>query len=179
MTSPLKRVSRSTTRQDVSTPPTTALAGYNSHIMFNNPANTVFATAKDKGSVVCGNVACDSAAIAQLITSLSQDDSSDAAKRAADQLAALGAGAVNRDAVREGGGIPPLVSMLELGAAPAATQQQAVGALWSLAYNNEANAVAIVRAGGIEPLLLLQNGATSAQDNASAALENIAYYGLI
>jgi len=120
-------------------------------------------------------LACD-LTIAQLMETLVGDDSpSDVAKQAADQLAAIGSG-MNRDAVREAGGIPPLVAMLSSGAAPLATQQQAVGALWSLAANNTANQDAIREAGGVHWLvgLLYAGHASVAAQEAAAALANLA-----
>ena len=61
--------------------------------------------------------------------------------------------AANRVAIREAGGIPPVVALVRRGAADC--QEAAVMALGNLAYNNPANQAAIVAAGAVGPLVAL------------------------
>ena len=81
--------------------------------------------------------------------------------------------ATNEDAIREAGGIPPLVALL--GAADSEAAGEAAGALMSLSVN-VTNMDAIREAGGIAPLVaLLGAGADSeAAGNAAGALMNLA-----
>ncbi len=57
--------------------------------------------------------------------------------------------ATNKDAIREAGGIPPLVALLS--ALDYGTRRNAVLALSNLANNNASNKDAIREAGGIRP----------------------------
>ena len=81
----------------------------------------------------------------------------------------------NQDAIREAGGIAPLVALLGAGA-DSDVARCAAGALWNLA-DNATNEDAIREAGGIAPLVaLLGAGADSeAAGNAAGALRNLAF----
>ena len=78
------------------------------------------------------------------------------------------------DAVRKAGATPLLVALLGEGAGSAAAEN-AAGALWSLALNNDTNREAIRKAGGIPPLvtLLAAAGDAIAAKNAAGALWNL------
>ena len=60
----------------------------------------------------------------------------------------------NKEAIRRGGGVPPLVRMLSVGSCSLAAQQ-AAGALANLASNTIADQDAIREAGGIDSLVQL------------------------
>ena len=83
----------------------------------------------------------------------------------------------NKVAIAEAGGIPPLVELLRDGSAEA--KRQAVRALGSLAYNNnanDANQALIAEAGGIPPLVeLMRDGSAEAKSMAAWALHNLAW----
>ena len=67
--------------------------------------------------------------------------------------------AANRGAIREAGGIPPLVALIWFGCAN--VKYLATGALGSLANSNAENKVAIRQAGGLGALVaLLKSGST-------------------
>lgn len=85
-----------------------------------------------------------------------------AAQQAAGALANLASNTTaDQDAIREAGGIPPLVWLLSAGASSVAAQH-AAGALWNLAAGNQANQDAIREAGGLRLLVpLLEMGASS------------------
>ena len=75
---------------------------------------------------------------------------------AARALKNLACNDANRVAIREAGGIPPLVALLTNGAAGG--QRSTAAAAWALAniaYKNAANKVAIVAAGAVHPLYAL------------------------
>ena len=75
--------------------------------------------------------------------------------------------AANQAAIREAGGIPPLVALLTQGPNGGSA---AVEALRNLAYNNPANKVAIVAAGAVGPLVALVR---AGDRTASWALEQL------
>lgn len=99
----------------------------------------------------------------------------EAAANAAGALGVLAASETSRDAIRQQGGIPPLVALLASGADSEAAQE-AAGALCNLAHNNDANRDAICAAGAIPRLVkLLSAGVdTSAAAHAAGALRNLA-----
>ena len=79
--------------------------------------------------------------------------------------------AANRAAIREAGGIPPLVALLTNGAVGG--QEQAARALWNLAFKNAANKVAIVAAGAVDPLYALARAGGSLKAAAVGALKEL------
>ena len=98
------------------------------------------------------------------------------AQQAAGALANLASNTTaEQDAIREAGGIPPLVALLH-GGEGAAAAQHAAGALWNLAAGNTTNQDVIREAGGIPPLIaLLRPGApVEAAQQAAGALRNLA-----
>ena len=84
--------------------------------------------------------------------------------------------AANRAAIREAGGIPPLVALLTNGAVGG--QEQAARALWNLAFKNAANKVAIVAAGAVDPLYALARAGGSLKAAAVAALKMLKRHAL-
>ena len=78
----------------------------------------------------------------------------------------------NKDAIREAGGVAPLVELLKAGAQSKAAEY-AAGALCNMAIGNAANKDAIREAGGVAPLVeLLKAGAQSkAAEHAAGALQ--------
>ena len=89
------------------------------------------------------------------IVELLRDGSADAKQQAARAIGhlAFGNAAANKVAIAEHGGIPPLVELLRDGSADA--KQHAANALWYLASTNDANAVEIAAAVGLEALVQL------------------------
>ena len=94
--------------------------------------------------------------------------------------------AVDRDQIRELGGVAPLVALLSMSGAPGGGDaligdecaSWAAGALRHMAYTNVANCDAIREAGGIGPLVGLLNGrdsphAAKAEEDAAGALWNL------
>ena len=95
------------------------------------------------------------------------------AEAAALALWKLARNAQNNVFIAKAGAIPPLVAILQKGTDIA--KENAAGALWDLAENNENNKVSIAKAGAIPPLVaLLLNGTDVAKANAAAALDNLA-----
>jgi len=93
-------------------------------------------------------------------------------REAAGTLERLADNALNRYAIREAGGIPPLVELVKSGSD--AEKVKAAGALRNLADNN-ANRDAIREEGGIPPLVaLVRSGSPAQKKKAAGALERLA-----
>ena len=88
-----------------------------------------------------------------LLVELLRDGSAKAKFEAAAALCELAWDDDNPVLIAEAGGIPPLVELLRDGSADA--KQQAANALWYLASTNDANAVEIAAAVGLEALVQL------------------------
>ena len=82
--------------------------------------------------------------------------------------------AVDRDTIRDEGGVPPLVALLSRGGSSSVEASWAAGALRHMAYTNTANCEAIRQAGAIPALTrLITDGASKAEDDAAGALWNL------
>ena len=95
-------------------------------------------------------------------------------QRAAHKLWRLAhADAANRDAIREAGGIPPLVALIWSGRAD--VKYYATGALRSLARNNAENKVAIRQAGGLGALVSTIDDGDVVKTAAASTLWQLSY----